>query len=687
MNILSSLHLSRLRRILSTLLLGAGVGIALLILLPSAAWSSSGSAKALAPDSTSASQKVAPWVMEKTAAGDEAEFLVVLPQQADLRGADALTTKEAKGHYVRDLLWKTAQESQGSLLAWMKQHGIEHRSYYLVNAVWAKGNRDVAMALAARSDVARIEGNPLIQNVAEPLPPETVSAQPDAITAVEPGIVNTNAPLVWATGFTGQGVVVGAADTGYRWTHAVLKGHYRGWDGVTGNHDFNWHDSIHTGGGVCGPNSTTPCDDNGHGSHTAGTAVGDDGATNQVGMAPGAKWIGCRNMDQGAGTPARYIECMEFFLAPYPVAGTPAQGDPSKAPDVTTNSWGCPASEGCAAGTLQQAVEGQRAAGIVMVVAAGNSGSACSTVSDPPSLYDASYTVGALSTGTDTIASFSSRGPVTADGSLRRKPDISAPGTNTRSASRTSDTAYMSISGTSMATPHVAGAVALLLSARPALRGDVAGIRAALNQAAFHINSSGCDAGSPAASPNNVYGYGRLDVKAAVDSVLQITSAVSRKNHASIPYDLPLPLTGTPGIEPRNNNGAQTVVITFDRNVTTGSATIASGNATVAGSPTFSGNAMTVNLANVADAQTITLSLDNVTDGAGGFLPASSVRMSVLAADTSGDGFVNAADALQTRGHSGESTGATNFRFDLNLDGAVNGGDVLVARSRSGASL
>ena len=117
---------------------------------------------------------------------------------------------------------------------------------------------------------------------------------------------------------------------------------------------------------------------------------------NQIGMAPGARWIGCRNMDQGNGTPANYLECMEFFLAPYPLNGTPAQGDPDKAPDITTNSWGCPASEGCAPGTLQQAVEAQRAAGIMMVVAAGNAGPSCSTVDDTPGIYDAVYSVGAF---------------------------------------------------------------------------------------------------------------------------------------------------------------------------------------------------------------------------------------------------------------------------------------------------
>ena len=126
-------------------------------------------------------------------------------------------------------------------------------------------------------------------------------------------------------------MVVASADTGVRWTHDALKPHYRGWDGVNANHNFNWHDSIHDSvGNPCGNDSQEPCDDFFHGSHTTGTAIGDDGGANQIGMAPGARWIACRNMDQGTGTPARYIECMEFFLAPYPLNCTPAEGDPSQ---------------------------------------------------------------------------------------------------------------------------------------------------------------------------------------------------------------------------------------------------------------------------------------------------------------------------------------------------------------------
>jgi subtilisin family serine protease len=326
--------------------------------------------------------------------------------------------------------------------------------------------------------------------------------------------------------------VIAGADTGIRWTHAALKDKYRGWDGLTADHNYNWHDSIHSGNNNdCALNSTVPCDDDAHGSHTIGTAVGDDGGSNQIGMAPGAKWIGCRNMNHGVGTPARYIECMEFFLAPYPVGGTPAQGDPTKAPDITTNSWGCPPSEGCAVNSLQAAVEAQRAAGIFMVVAAGNDGAfGCHSIVDPPSLYDAVYTVGALNNGSDTIASFSSLGSVTVDGSSRIKPDLSAPGTNVRSSTKASNTSYANFDGTSMATPHVAGAVALLWSAQPQLRNDIDATEAILNESAVPLLSGGC--GSSSTGQNNIYGFGRLDVKAAVDYALLRTTAVNETANA-----------------------------------------------------------------------------------------------------------------------------------------------------------
>ena len=460
--------------------------------------------------------KIAPYVVEHTANGQQAEFIVVLADQADLSAAAVIATKAEKSRFVRDALWNKAQMTQGPILQWLRGRGIEHRSFYIVNALWVKGDRALAEALAARPDVARVEGNPRVQNFRHGLRPVDAPSQPNAADTIEPGVNYTHAQDVWALGFTGQGVVVAGADTGFRWTHNAIKPHYRGWDGVTANHDYNWHDSIHdSSGNPCGNDSPFPCDDAGRGTHTLGTAIGDDDAGNQIGMAPGAQCIGCRNMDAGVGTPARYIECMEFFLAPYPVGGDPSQGDPTKAPDVTTNSWICPSSLGCSPTTLQSAVEGQRAAGIEMVAGAGGSGSDCSTVTDPPAIYDASYTVGALNTGFDIIASFSSRGPVTVDGSNRIKPDITAPGTNTRSGYNTSDNSYAILSGTSMSTPHIAGAVALLWSAHPELRTDLDATEGTLNNSAVHISSTACGDPGP---PNNVYGWGRVDVLAAVNT-------------------------------------------------------------------------------------------------------------------------------------------------------------------------
>ena len=495
-----------------------------------------------APDAWRA--KVDPWVLD-TASEGETEFIVFLTQQANVSGAGALTSKVEKGRFVFEALTQTADATQGPVLKALQTAGVEYRPYWITNMIWVRGGLSAVEAMARRSDVAHVYANPTV-HVDEPVSKGDFAA-PASPSAIEWNITKVNAPSVWAAGFTGQGAGVAGQDTGYQWDHPALKGKYRGWDGTTASHDYNWHDSIHSGGGSCGANSVAPCDDHGHGTHTMGTMVGDDGLGNQIGMAPGAKWIGCRNMDQGNGTPTTYSECYQFFIAPTTVGG--ANPDPSKAPDVINNSWGCPVSEGCTdPNVMLTIVNNVRAAGIVTVHSAGNSGSACSTVSDPSAIYDSSTTVGAT-TSTDAIAGYSSRGPVTVDGSNRLKPDISAPGSNIRSS--VPGGGYQGgWNGTSMAGPHVAGLVALLISARPDLAGNVDTLQTAMEQSALHLTSAQTCGGVPGSQiPNNTFGYGRIDAYAAYLAI-QTPTAVTLSGMQSSANGSPilpaLPLVAVP---------------------------------------------------------------------------------------------------------------------------------------------
>ncbi|HJU40350.1 MAG TPA: S8 family serine peptidase [Tahibacter sp.] len=408
-----------------------------------------------------------------------------------------------------------ADASQRDVRAWLDAHAIPYRSYWIANVIQARLPRAAVDALASRGDIARIEPN---VRIAMRLPqPEPAARNPAAPEAISWGVAKIDAPAAWALGDTGQGVVIAGEDTGIQWDHPALQPHYRGWDGATAVHDYNWHDSIHdaAAGNACGSDSPFPCDDHVHGTHTAGTFIGDDGATHQTGVAPGAKWIGCRNMDGGVGTPARYIECMQWMLAPTDANG--ANPNPDLAPDVISNSWGCPVSEGCTVGDeLEGTVENVVAGGIFFVASAANEGPACETIVKPPATYDASFVVGATNSA-DQIASYSSRGPVVASALIR--PDIAAPGSSVISSEPPST--YGSLSGTSMAAPHVSGTAALVMSMNPALKGHPAEVAAILRATTVtdgitDPSNTGCGGLTMADWPNYQAGYGRLDALAAV---------------------------------------------------------------------------------------------------------------------------------------------------------------------------
>ncbi len=451
-------------------------------------------------------------------------FLIILDEQADLRPAAAIADPVERRAWVYRTLTETAERSQAPLRAELDRQGVPYRPHYLINMIEVLDRPGLRRTFARKPGVAMVLFQAGVRRYAHPF--QIPAADVSGPRGVEWNVREVGADRLWELGYIGQGVIVGSADTGVAWDHPALKAAYLGWDGNAADHNYHWFDPW--------DNSPVPWDDNGHGTHTTGTMVGQDGE-NQIGLAPGARWIACRNMRHGIGNPGSYVSCMEFLLVPFPLGGDPFHdGDPARGAHVVNNSWGCPAREGCLPDTLRLAVDHLRAAGQMMVASAGNEGPGCSTVQDPPALYDSVLSVGAIEQG-DRVATFSSRGPVAADGSQRLKPDIVAPGVDIRSAV---PGGYTSSEGTSMAGPHVAGAVALLWSARPELMGDPDRTEALLIETAqpltpdtvcstapnwlAQLGGAGvlvvcaCGGDGPDSVPNNIYGWGQVDVWAAV---------------------------------------------------------------------------------------------------------------------------------------------------------------------------
>ena len=479
--------------------------------------------------------KIAPEVLGETTEGKTASVVIFLADQADLSAAYNMKDQDARGWFVFNTLTEHAARTQSDLQALLKARGVSFQSYWAANMLIATADRTLVELIAARADVAHIDSNKPSRWIEDPVVASSDLA-PSSPAAVEWGVQNVNAPAVWGQGYTGQGIVIGDQDTGVRWTHAALKNQYRGWNGSSADHNYNWHDAIHSGGGSCGPNTTAPCDDNGHGTHTTGTTSGSDGGSNQIGVAPGARWIGCRNMNQGMGTPATYTECFQFMIAPTDLSGQ--NPNPALRPHVLSNSWTCTASEGCTTrAELETIINNTQAAGIFVDVAAGNAGPACSTVQEPPAIYREAFSVGAIDIN-NALASFSSRGPSTYYTPNLLKPNISAPGVNVRSATNSSDTSYANFSGTSMATPHVAGVVALLWSARPQLVRDISMTKSILqntaNPGVTLSTPQTCGGIASTQIPNNSFGYGRVDALAAVSApTLQFSSPAYSVNEGA----------------------------------------------------------------------------------------------------------------------------------------------------------
>ncbi len=402
----------------------------------------------------------------------------------------------------------TRNLTQTSLRNFLSRQGVDYQPMYIINAIIVRsGTAELVNQLAARQDVSQLVANHKI--AVEDQSASYVGSLLQQVTvpeAVEWGVQHIKADQVWSTyGVTGEGVVVAEIDTGTQYDHPALVDQYRGNNGDgTFTHDYNWYDPYFQ----CPSGGTIPCDGAAHGTHVMGTMVGDDGGANQIGVAPGAEWISCKGGDTVSGylLTNELLVCAQWILAPFDLSG--ANPDPAMRPNVVNNSWGGNKGDYWFTGV----VAAWRAAGIFPAFSAGNNGPGCSTAGSPGDNWH-SFASGA-SDITDTISGFSSRGPALNTGFL--KPQITSPGVNIRSS--VPGGGYGSMSGTSMASPHTAGAVALLLSAAPELEGQVDLIAWALEQTAEpKYTTEGCGGDLPDTHPNNTYGYGLLDILGAVD--------------------------------------------------------------------------------------------------------------------------------------------------------------------------
>ena len=443
----------------------------------------------------------------------QAKYIVHLKPKADLPRPDKVMGIAQRRRVVVDSLMRTAQESQAGLLAYLEEqrqlgHVAAFTPFWIFNGVAVTGDLETLLAIAARPEVETIKVDRVHR--LPPLTPELGESTADA--AVEWNISKIGADRVWETfGMRGQGVVVASLDSGVDWTHPALQRKYRGYDPAdpsSSRHDYNWFDVTHT-------YDSAPNDGHGHGTHTMGTMVGSlPNGQHQVGVAPEAQWIAVKVFEDNGDSSDAWIHAgFQWILAPTDLSGR--NPNPDLAPDICNNSWGVSEAGRSSDTTFWDDVLALRAAGVFPVFAIGNA-EGDSLEPAAPGTFPQSFGVGATDPR-DVIASFSCLGPSPWN---EIKPEIAAPGIDIRST--LPDNQYGSLEGTSMATPHVAGVVALLLGAQRTL--GVASFEASsltITATEQAITSTARPLPDPASVPNNTYGWGRVDAYQAVGSVVQ----------------------------------------------------------------------------------------------------------------------------------------------------------------------
>lgn len=484
-----------------------------------------------AATSASAGPDIDSGVISTLAKGKQPDLIVKFRGRPDLSAASTMASGP-RGRFVYETLRAHAERAQAAVRLQLEQRHarrLVNRGYTILwidNSLGVPAaDADILNTLRNASEIESIRLNEIIPAMFEPLVPANDNR--GAGTA-DSNIARIKAPEVWALGYRGEGIVIGSIDSGVRYTHQTLVNQYRGNTGSGFDHNHSWYDPYEHS---AQPRRTDP-----HGSHTLGTTVGNDGGNNQIGVAPGAKWIACIGfgLPGVAATTAGLLECGQFMLAPTDTDGNDA--DPDLRPAVVNNSWGScgqvfdPWFEGI--------VDAWIAAGIVPVFSNGNNTN-CGLPA-PPGLDTAGTparsgkVLGIGSTGNNDgqYAPHSNWGPTDNPspgwpgypdhrGFADLKPNVVAPGVHIRSAGDASDSTYLFGTGTSMSAPHVAGLVALLWQAGPCLVGDYANTGSIIMGTANEVPyATGSPSDGPGSVPNQATGWGEIDALAAVDDAL-----------------------------------------------------------------------------------------------------------------------------------------------------------------------
>lgn len=413
----------------------------------------------------------------------------------------SFSSRTERSQAVYDALTARAQHSQSKILTFLasastlKQYNYGNvQSFWITNQIGIQvANEEFIAVLAYMDEISLIQeddiahGDHPIEEIRNTTDPE-----------VQWGIDAISAPAAWLlfNGTSGSGITVANIDTGVRYTHQILIDTYK-------NDNHSWYDPYNQ--------TEIPADYHGHGTHTMGTIVGRNG----YGVAPQASWIACKGLyDDNFGSGLNLLACGQFMVCPTTFDGLNA--DCSKTPHIVSNSWGTSVG---ASTYYDGLIAAWHAAGIIPVFSLGNSGTNCGTARSPG---DRNVIGVGSTTILDQLSVFSSVGP-TRDHGI--KPDISAPGTSVESAGHLNDTAYRTMSGTSMACPHVAGTIALLLSRNGNLTYfEVKTLLQSYADRDLSFSNSVCDYVSDEVFPNHHFGYGRLNTNNSLAALVESSS-------------------------------------------------------------------------------------------------------------------------------------------------------------------